>query len=82
MLVLIAVTSTNFASDSQTRYAPKTYEKMMVCNLVQDSRLNEAITKLEAKLDSLTALVSKIYTSRPKSTGKRKQYFLDMFPKS
>ena len=40
--VLIAVTSANSASDSQTPYPPKTYDKMMVCNLAQDSRLNEA----------------------------------------
>ena len=33
--------------------------KMMVCNLIQDSHVNEAITKLEAKLEILIALVNK-----------------------
>ena len=70
VLVLIAVTSTNSTSDSQTPCAPKTYDKMMVCSLVQDSRVNEALNKLEAKLDNLLALVSKVYTSQPKPTGK------------
>lgn len=34
-------------------------DKMMVCNLIQDSHVNEAITKLEAKLEILIALVNK-----------------------
>ena len=59
MLVLIAVKTAKSAKDKQTPYAPKAYDKMMVCNLVQNSGLNEAVTKLEAKLDSLIALVNK-----------------------
>ena len=34
-------------------------DKMMVCNLIQDSHVDEAITKLEAKLEILISLVNK-----------------------
>lgn len=34
-------------------------DKLMVCNLIQDSHVNEAFTKLEAKLEILIALVNK-----------------------
>ena len=79
VLLLIAVKTAKSAKDKQTPYAPKAYDKMMVCNLVQNSGLNEAVTKLEAKLDSPIALVNNAYTLEPKSTGKLVQYFLDMF---
>lgn len=82
VLVLIAVKSAKSSNDKQTPYAPKTHDKMMVCNLVQDSHVNEAITKLEAKLDTLIALVNKIHTPQPTSTGKLRQSFLDLFPTS
>ena len=81
VLVLIAVTSANSASESQTPYAPKTY-KMMVCHLVQDSRVNEELAKLEAKMDNLIALVSNVCTAQPRSTGRLRQYFGNMFSKS
>ena len=83
MLVLIAVTIANSTSESQTPYAPKTYDKMMVCNLVQDSRVNEVLTKLEAKMDNLIALVGNVCTAQPKSTGRLRQVdSVNMFSKS
>ena len=70
MLVLIAVKSVKSASDKQTPYASKIYDKLMVCNLTQDSHISEAITKLEAKLETLIALVNNTCAPRPKSAGK------------
>ena len=79
MLALITVKCAKSADDRQTAYAPKPYDKMMVCNLVQDSHVSEAITKLEAKLETLIALVNKTYTLQPKSTGKLRRDFLERF---
>ena len=82
VLVLIAVTSANSTSESKTPYAPKTYDKMMVCHLVQDSRVNEVLARLEAKMDNLIALVSNVCTAKPRSTGRLRHYFVNMFSKS
>ena len=57
-----------------SKHQAKLYaDKMMVCNLIQDSHVNEAITKLEAKLEILIALVNKTsdktnFPQRPQPT--------------
>lgn len=68
LLVLMAVISSAKGAKSLSlgkgiktpKHQAKLYaDKMMVCNLIQDSHVNEAITKLEAKLETLIALVNK-----------------------
>ena len=66
LLVLMAVIISGAKSLSSVKgnkaqkHEAKLYaDKMMVCNLIQDSHVNEAITKLEAKLEILIALVNK-----------------------
>jgi len=70
LFFLIAVRgakSSSVVNGNQTPSSPaKTYrDNMMVCNLIQDSHVNEAFTKLEAKLEALIALVNKTYTPQP-----------------
>ena len=66
LLVLMAVIISGAKSLSSVKgnktqkHQAKLYaDKMMVCNLIQDSHVKEAITKLEAKLETLIALVNK-----------------------
>ena len=56
--------------ENQTPYPAKYYDKMMVCNLIQDSHVSEAITKLEKKLENLITLFNKSSTPQPKPPGK------------
>ena len=81
VVVLIALKSAISSNDKQTPYVPKTYDKM-VCNLVQDSHISEAITKLEAKMETLIALVNKTYTPEPKLAGKLRQSLFNLFSTS
>ena len=50
-------------ADNSTKSCAKPYDKMMVCNLMcnllQDSDANDAIKMLQAKLESLIAVVNK-----------------------
>ena len=50
-------------SDGSSSSCPKPYDKMMLCNLMcnllQDSSANEAIKLLQAKLESLVAVMNK-----------------------
>ena len=49
--------------DGSSSSCPKPYDKMMVCNLMcnllQDSSSNDAMKMLQAKLDSLIAVLNK-----------------------
>ena len=60
--VVFLVLSVNGA-DKSTKSCAKPYDKMMVCNLMcdllQDSDANDAIKMLQAKLESLIAVVNK-----------------------
>ena len=51
------------SADNSTKSCAKPYDKMMVCNLMcnllQDSDANDAIKMLQAKLESLIAVVNK-----------------------
>ncbi|XP_078352343.1 putative skeletal organic matrix protein 5 [Oculina patagonica] len=74
LLSLIAVRGVRGARTSslvkgnQTPSGPaKNYaDNMMVCNLIQDSHVSEAIKTLEMKFEKLTELVNKSSTSQPK----------------
>ena len=57
---------------NQTPSGPaKNYaDNMMVCNLIQDSHVNEAIKTLEMKLENLIELVNKTLTPQPTPPGK------------
>ena len=64
LAVIISGAKTQLSSvkgnKTPAKHQAKLYaDKMMVCNLIQDSHVNEAITKLEAKLETLIALVNK-----------------------
>ena len=64
LLVFMAVISS--AKGAKSVSPSKPYAgNTMVCNLIQDSHVNEAFTKLEAKLEALIALVNKTYTPQP-----------------
>lgn len=63
ILVLKAVyeaksSSVNVSNKPTPLYA-KTIDKMMVCNLIQDSQVSEAIKALDIKLEKLIALINK-----------------------
>lgn len=71
LLVLISVNSAKFCKGNQTTSSPaETDNKLMVCTLIQDSHVSEAINKLEAKLENLIALVNKTCTLMPEPSGK------------
>ena len=50
-------------ADGSSSSCPKPYDKMMLCNLMcnllQDSSANDAIKLLQAKLESLVAVMNK-----------------------
>ncbi|XP_078351687.1 uncharacterized protein LOC144636369 isoform X3 [Oculina patagonica] len=68
LLALIAVRgakSSPLVKDNQT--PSKIYaDNMMVCNLIQDSHVNEAIKTQEMKLEKIIAMVNKTLTPQPK----------------
>ena len=80
LLALIAVIdakSSSVIKANQTPSAPvkKYADNMMVCNLIQDSHVSEAIKTLETKLENLIALVNKSSTPQPTPPGKTRTFF-------
>ena len=63
-----AAESSNTANN-QTPLATKTIGRMMVCNLIQDSHVSEAIKTLETKLKNLITLVNKTSPPQPTPPG-------------
>ena len=49
----------SFKGDQTSSSPSKAYDKIVVCNAIQDSHVSEAINKLDAKLENLIALVDK-----------------------
>jgi len=72
MFVLLALNSAqsllvNGSKNNTPPYANKV-DKMMVCNLIQDSHVSEAIKALDMKLEKLIALVNKTSLPVPQPT--------------
>ncbi|XP_068729152.1 uncharacterized skeletal organic matrix protein 5-like [Montipora capricornis] len=69
-ILLTVFLSGAFGSNTGTSQTPSTNKAfnnkpLMVCNLIQDSHVSEAIKKLETKLENLIAMVNKTSTSQP-----------------
>ncbi|XP_078351800.1 putative skeletal organic matrix protein 5 isoform X2 [Oculina patagonica] len=91
LLVLIAICGAKTSSLVKVNQTPSGPAKnfadnMMVCNLIQDSHVSEAIKTLEMKLEKLTELVNKSLTSKPKPPAPvsscKEQYDKDKSSKS
>lgn len=72
IFVLLALNSAqsllvNASNNKTPPYANKV-DKMMVCNLIQDSHVSEAIKALDMKLEKLIALVNKTSFPVPQPT--------------
>ena len=66
LLVLIAKSSSVINGNRTPSTTSKIYtDNLMVCNLIKDSHVNEAIKTLETKLDNLIALVNKTLPPQP-----------------
>jgi len=74
VILTVVLTAGNIAKSSntannQTPVPAQTIGKMMVCNLIQDSHVSEAIKTLETKLEHLIALVNKTSPPQPTPPG-------------
>ena len=80
VIAAISAKSSTVIKANQTPSAPvkKYADNMMVCNLLQDSHVSEAIKTLETKLENLIALVNKSLTPQPTPPGKVNSHIFSM----
>ena len=84
LAVFLVLTMNGARADNSTKSCAKPYDKMMVCNLMcnllQDSDANDAIKMLQAKLESLIAVVNKPSPTLPPGKSFNFSVFSPVFP--